>query len=96
MTHANASLEATRERLLADAATQGIAKTLGVPVEAYVEKVLDYVQHPQKQPTFEVVPDGVARAAGTATTVEVKQWLEDVAAGKVELRGEREVDRFEG
>jgi len=88
-------IEEVRAELLADPATQGIAQKLGVPLEEYVEKVLDFAQHPEKQPQFNVLPDGQAKAAGGATTGEVKQWLEDVADGKVDLRDDREKDVFE-
>ncbi|HEY3450719.1 MAG TPA: hypothetical protein VGK67_30460 [Myxococcales bacterium] len=88
-------IEEVRAELLADPATQGIAQKLGMPLEEYVEKVLDFAQHPEKKPEFNVVPDGVAKAQGGATTAEVKQWLEDVADGKVDIRPAREKDSFE-
>ena len=43
-------VEEIRAELLVDPATQGIASKLGIPVEQYVEKVLDYAQNPEKQP----------------------------------------------
>ena len=88
-------VEEVRAELLADPATQAIAQKLGMPLEQYVEKVLDFAQHPEKQPQFNVLPEGDVKAAGGATTGEVKQWLDDVAEGKVDLRDDREKDVFE-
>ena len=88
-------VEELRAQLLADSHTQSIAKKLGCPLEEYVEKVLDYAQNPEKQPEFNVLPDGIAKQQGAATTAEVKQWFEEVLAGKVDLRAEHEKDGFE-
>lgn len=88
-------VEEVRAELLADPHTKDIAKTLGIPLEEYVEKVLDYAQHPEKQPQFNVLPDEVIKAQGGATTADVKQWFENVAAGKIDLRDPRDKDGFE-
>lgn len=88
-------VEEVRAELLADPATQSIARRLGMELEAYVEKVLDFAQHPEKKPEFNVLPDGVVKAQGGATSAEVAQWMEDVADGKVDLREPREKDIFE-
>ncbi|MGC4114846.1 MAG: hypothetical protein QM765_09595 [Myxococcales bacterium] len=88
-------IEEVRAELMADPATQSIAQRLGMPLEEYVEKVIDYALHPEKKPEFNVLPDGEVRAQGGATTGEVKQWLEDVADGKVDIRPDREKDSFE-
>ena len=88
-------VEEVRAELLADPATQSIAKRLGLELEVYVEKVLHFAQNPEKQPVFNVMPDGVARANGAATSAEVKQWFEDMADGKIDIRTDREKDSFE-
>ena len=88
-------VEEIRAELLVDPATQGIASKLGIPVEQYVEKVLDYAQNPEKQPQLNLLPDGVVKSEGGATTAEVKKWFEDVVANKIDLREEHEKDVFE-
>ncbi|MBI5547744.1 MAG: hypothetical protein HY901_28005 [Deltaproteobacteria bacterium] len=89
-------VEEVRAELLADRATQSIAKRLGLPVEAYVEKVLDYALHPGKQPKLKLLPESVVKARGGNTIARVKKWFAAVRAGKVDLRDPREKDGFEG
>jgi len=88
-------VEEVRAELLADPHTQSIAEKLGIRVEEYVEKVLEYALHPEKQPELNVLPEGEVKARGGATTTEVKRWLEDVAAGKIDLRPPHQKDLFE-
>jgi DNA-directed RNA polymerase specialized sigma subunit len=86
-------VEQLRVELVADPATQSIAKKLGLPVEEYVEKVLDYAQHPDKQPQLNLIPDGVAKSQGGATTADVVKWFNDVAARKIDVRDDRQKAR---
>ena len=87
-------IEEIRAELMADPSTQNIAAKLGMELAAYVEKVLDYLQNPDKQPELNVLPEGEAKAQGAATTEEVKQWFEDVISGKVDLRPASQKDAF--
>lgn len=88
-------VEEVRAELLQDPNTRQIADKLGMKLEEYVELVLDYAQHPEKQPEFNLISDGEAKAKGVATTAEVKQWFEGVADGKVDLREPHERDEFD-
>jgi len=88
-------IEEIRAELLADPAVQGIASKLGVPLEKYVEKVLDYVQHPEKEPMIRVIPDAEAKAAGEPSIADIKKWLQDVTDHKIDLRNPRDKDVFE-
>jgi DNA-directed RNA polymerase specialized sigma subunit len=88
-------VEEVRAELLKDESTRQIAEKLGMELEAYVEKVLEYAQNPDKQPEFNLISEAEAQAKGVATVREVKQWFEDVADGKVDLREPHERDSFD-
>jgi hypothetical protein len=66
-----------RADLLADPRTKDMAARLGMTLEAYVEKVLDFAQHPEKVPVLNVAPDAQVKAEGGATTEEVKAWFQE-------------------
>jgi hypothetical protein len=57
-------IEEIRAELLKDPDTARIAKAVNMELEAYVEQVLDFLQHPDKQAEFEVAEDEELRAAG--------------------------------
>ena len=85
-----------RADLLADPRTRDMAERLGMTLEAYVEKVLDFAQHPDKVPLMNVIPDTEVKAQGGATQAEVKGWFEGVLEGKIRLPGDlRPTDGFE-
>ncbi len=88
-------LEEIRARLLSDPYTSNIAKTIGVPLKEYVEKVLYYAQNPDAQPELQLISDEDAKRQGLATVDEVKQWFVDVQDGKIDLRPDHEKDSFE-
>jgi hypothetical protein len=74
-----------RAELLASEETKHIAKTLGISLEEYVEKVLDYAQHPDKEPILTVVADEAALKAAypeVKTTAEIVAELEQYVIGK--------------
>ena len=89
-------VDEVRKELLTDVTTRRMAETLKMTVEDYVEKVLDYAMHPEKQPQLNVMPEDQVKAAGAATVGEVKAWLEKVERGEIDLRPEHEKDAFEG
>lgn len=82
-------MEVARQQLLGDENTKRIASSLGIELAEYVEMVLDYAQHPDKEPMVEVLnAEDLAQveAAGQAPTrAEVMQWFEDVKEGRVEV-----------
>lgn len=88
-------VEEVRAELLNDESTRQIAEKLGMALADYVEKVLDYAQNPDKQPEFNLISEGEAKAKGVATTKEVKQWFEEVVEGRVDLREPHERDSFD-
>ncbi|XXF78039.1 hypothetical protein P2318_34080 [Myxococcaceae bacterium GXIMD 01537] len=57
-------VEVVRAELLKDPDTARIAKAVGMELEAYVEKVLDYAQNPDKKPTYNLADEDDMRAAG--------------------------------
>jgi hypothetical protein len=79
------TLEQTRAELLRDRYTQEIADILGMPLEEYVSAVLEFVKNPKKQPEFLVLPESEVKKHGGATFEDVRQWMEDVAEGRVKL-----------
>lgn len=56
--------EAMRKQLMEDPDTQGIAQSLGVELEAYVDQVIHYVMNPGEDPELYTVPDDDLRAMG--------------------------------
>jgi hypothetical protein len=89
-------IEEIRAELLADPAVHGIASKLGVPLPAYVEKVLEYVRDPDKEPMIRALPDAEAKAAGEPSIADIKKWLQDEIAKRTGPRHARERDVFEG
>ncbi|QRK12414.1 hypothetical protein JQX13_21750 [Archangium violaceum] len=57
-------IEEIRAELMKDPDTARIAKAVNMELPAYVEKVLDYLQHPEKKPVFEVADEADLRATG--------------------------------
>ncbi|NTX08780.1 hypothetical protein HUA74_34740 [Myxococcus sp. CA051A] len=80
-------VENVRAELLADPDTQRIAKSVGMELAAYVELVLDYAQHPEKEPVLQVVPDEALRAAGydPPSIQEVGEFFKSAARGELGL-----------
>lgn len=60
----NKPIPELRQELLSDNDTQRIAKALKMPIEEYVELVLDYVQNPEKDPEVYVPSDDQLREMG--------------------------------
>ena len=88
-------VEQVRKELLADARMASMAKTLNLSTEAYVEMVLDYAQHPEKQPVFNVLPDGDVKAKGGSTLADVKAWFQKVAKGELRIGPKMVRDGFD-
>jgi hypothetical protein len=91
-------LEIARKNLRDDPQTLAIAEALGVDVETYIDRVLEYAQHPEKEPELELLDDAsVAQLGPEAPSVEdVTRWLEQVEAGEVELDGRVKVAERDG
>ncbi len=89
-------VEEVRAELMKSEETQQLAKTLGLKLEDYVEKVLAYYQDPNKQPMMYVLSDEQIRAAGVEPPTEkaVMEWLGKVDSGEIDLRPDHLKDGF--
>lgn len=90
------SIEEIRAELMKDKHTKDIAKTIGMPLEEYVELVLQYVKDPKKQPVFNTLPEDVVKAQGGGTVKDVKAWFQGVLDGTVKIKPDRDDDAFTG
>lgn len=90
-------IEKIREELMASPDSKEMAEKLGVSLEDYVEKVLFYVQNPDKEPMFYLADEEQLKAAGEEfpTVEDTKQWLEKVASGEIDLGPMKFKDGFE-
>lgn len=88
------SIEDIRAELMKDKHTKDIAKTIGMPLAEYVELVLQYVKDPDKQPTFNTLPEPEVKKHGGSTVEDVKEWFQGVLDGKVKVAADREQDAF--
>lgn len=84
-------VEKVRAELLADPDTKRIAKAVNMKLEEYVELVLDYAQHPDKEPVLQVASDEELKKADPnyhpPSAQEVAQFFLDGANGKLGLEG---------
>ncbi|MFY2563310.1 hypothetical protein ACN469_37280 [Corallococcus terminator] len=89
-------VEEIRAELLVDADVKEQARLLQIPVEAYVEKILDYAQHPQKQMPLEITLDGDLKAKDpkAATVAEIQDHLDKLISGEVILSRAQQRDGF--
>lgn len=78
-------VEELRAELMRDPDVREQARLLQISLEAYVEKILDYAQHPEKPAQIMVVPDEQLKQQDpTAPTVaEIQTHLEKIASGEV-------------
>jgi hypothetical protein len=56
--------EALRRKVLSNENTAAIARNLGVSIEAYTDRVVHFLLHPQEEPELYVVEDQDLRAMG--------------------------------
>jgi len=89
-------VEEVRAELLADADVKEQARLLQLPVEKYVEKILDYAVHPEKPPAIMIVPDAALKQQDpTAPTVaEIEDYLKKVVSGEVVVDPAHQADGF--
>ena len=80
-------LAIARKNLREDPHTEAIAKELGVDIETYIDKVLEYALNPDQEPELEVLDeDAIPELDPTAATMnEVMAWLEGVESGEISL-----------
>lgn len=89
-------VEEVRAELMASEETKQLAKTLGIGLEDYVEKVLAYYAEPSKQPQIYLAPEEQLRAAGyePPTEKEILSYLQKVESGEIDLRPEHMKDNY--
>lgn len=73
--------EVVKAELLADPHTRTIAESIKMPLEKYVEMVLDYAYNPEKEPVLTIAPDDQLREAGyePPSGESVGRWLRGAA-----------------
>ncbi|WAM23537.1 MULTISPECIES: hypothetical protein [Myxococcus] len=89
-------VEEVRAELLADADVKEQARLLKVPVEEYVEKIIDYALNPEKPPQIEIVPDEELKAKdpNVPTIEELQGHLQDIVDGRVVISRAHQRDGF--
>jgi hypothetical protein len=80
-------VEEVRKELLADPDVKEQARLLQLPVEQYVEKILDYAIHPEKPPQIQIVPDEALKAQDPSipTVEEIQTHLEKIVSGEISI-----------
>lgn len=92
-------LEMARQSLRDDPNTAKIAETMGLEVELYIDKVLEYALNPQKKPQLEIMDDADAREMGVEVHSydDVCNWLDGVSDGSIPVdSGRREMSLSDG
>lgn len=90
-------LEEIRAELLMDHDVREQARMLQLPVEQYVEKIIDYAMNPHKPPQVQVIPDPILKAQDPSipTTADIKAHLEKLASGEIAISPAHKRDGFE-
>jgi hypothetical protein len=85
-----------REELLKDPDVKEQARLLQIPVEQYVEKILDYASHPEKPPAIMIVPDEALKKEdpGIPTVTEVETHLQKMVNGEIPIVPGQATDGF--
>lgn len=78
--------EELRKKILASEEVHKQAKILGIPVEEYAEKILDYTLNPDKPVQAKMIPDDVAKAQDprVSTLEEIQTYINKLATGEIE------------
>lgn len=86
------SEEVARQRLMESPETREIAQNLGMDLAEYVQMVIDYAKHPEKEPMLEVLDDETLESLGAEVPSqgEVMAWLEAVKRGEIDLTAQAE------
>lgn len=89
-------IEEVRAELMESQETKQIAEQLGLSLEDYVAKVLEYYQQPEKEPQVYVASEEQLRAAGfePPSQKEAMEWLEKVQRGEIDLRPDHLKDGY--
>ncbi|MET0406413.1 MAG: hypothetical protein ABW123_28595 [Cystobacter sp.] len=80
-------VDEVRNELLNDSDVKEQAKLLKIPVEEYVDKILDYAVNPSKPPAIMVVPDEALKKQDpkAPTLAEVDNHLQRMVSGEIAI-----------
>ncbi len=80
-------IDDVRDELLKDPDVKEQARLLQIPVEQYVEKILDYASHPEKPPAIMIVPDEALKKEDPSipTVAEVENHLQKMVNGEIPI-----------
>ncbi|MFL5347463.1 MAG: hypothetical protein ACJ8AT_21980 [Hyalangium sp.] len=89
-------VEEVREELMANEEVRKQAKLLKLSLTAYVEKILDYAQNPEKPPEVYVVTDAElkARDPSIPSTMEIHDYIQSIARGEVVISPAHQRDGY--
>ncbi|WP_395854112.1 hypothetical protein [Cystobacter fuscus] len=89
-------IDDVRDELLKDPDVKEQARLLQIPVEQYVEKILDYASHPEKPPAIMIVPDEALKKEDPSipTVAEVETHLQRMVNGDIPIIPGQATDGF--
>lgn len=89
-------VEEVRAELMANEEVRKQAKILKLSLTAYVEKILDYAQNPEKPPQVYVVTDAElkARDPSIPSTMEIHDYLQAIARGEIVISPAHQRDGY--
>ncbi|EPX60163.1 hypothetical protein D187_002249 [Cystobacter fuscus DSM 2262] len=89
-------IDDVRDELLKDPDVKEQARLLQIPVEQYVEKILDYASHPEKPPAIMIVPDEALKKEDPSipTVAEVETHLQRMVNGEIPIIPGQSQDGF--
>jgi hypothetical protein len=93
----NRPIEEIRAEIMKDPDVREQARIMDIPLEKYVDKIIDYARNPHKPAQVVVKPDAVLKKEDPAipTTEEIKTHLEKLASGEISISPAHKRDGFE-
>ncbi len=90
-------IEEIRAEIMKDPDVREQARIMDIPLEKYVDKIIDYARNPQKQAQVVITPDAVLKKEDPTipTTEEIKTQLEKIASGEIAISPAHKKDGFE-
>jgi hypothetical protein len=90
-------IEEIRAEIMNDPDVREQARIMDIPLEKYVDKIIDYARNPQKQAQVVIKPDAVLKKEDPTipTTEEIKTHLEKIASGEIAISPAHKKDGFE-
>jgi hypothetical protein len=91
-------IEEIRAELMKDPDTARIAKAVSMELPAYVEKVLEYLQYPDREPMFNIASDEELQAVGLEPMgeKEVHDLFAGIVSGELDPANKFQKSGFEG